>query len=236
MRLLISSDLHMDHNQGTIELASDGVDVLIIAGDLCQYESLPVNVPPLCAKFPHIIFVAGNHEFYESSFPETRRILRALAAKYPNFHWLDNDTVTIDGQRFVGSTLWYPYTQSALSKSGGFSDFQWIQDLSGRWLNESKAAQKFLKKTVTKDDVVVTHHAPSQESVRPGFRDNPFNCFFYTDMRPLMDKAEPKLWIHGHMHAPADYQFGKTRVLSNPYGYISRGEQYSFNPKLFVEV
>jgi hypothetical protein len=47
----------------------------------------------------------GNHEHYKSTFNKTGDILREALSDYKNLHFLDNESVTIDGIKFVGSTL-----------------------------------------------------------------------------------------------------------------------------------
>ena len=44
------------------------------------------------------------------------------------------------------------------------------------------------------------------------------------------------LWVHGHMHAPADYELYGCRVVANPRGYVGIGEDRAFDPGLVVEV
>ena len=42
----------------------------------------------------------------------------------------NNDSVEIDGQRFVGSTLWFPATQDAWSQEDRINDFRYIDGFS----------------------------------------------------------------------------------------------------------
>ena len=34
----------------------------------------------------------------------------------------------------------------------------------------------------------------------------------------MIDRYQPELWIHGHMHDPVDEQLGRTRLVANPAG------------------
>jgi len=52
-----------------------------------------------------IIYIAGNHEYYGSSIKEQDELLREECKKY-GIHFLQRDTVKIDGVTFVGCTLW----------------------------------------------------------------------------------------------------------------------------------
>jgi len=55
------------------------------------------------------VYVAGNHEFYKGSVREALEDGRAAAARFPDVHFLENDTVMLSGVSFVGATLWTDY-------------------------------------------------------------------------------------------------------------------------------
>src|SRR5690606_30137888 len=52
-----------------------------------------------------IVYVAGNHEFYNRTHATVLKTLRA-AASDTGVHFLDDEEVIIDGVRFLGATLW----------------------------------------------------------------------------------------------------------------------------------
>ncbi|WP_341325735.1 hypothetical protein [Methylotuvimicrobium sp. KM2] len=56
-----------------------------------------------------IIYVAGNHEFYDNDLSIIDE-LRATA-KTLGIHFLDNDGIVIDGVRFLGCTLWTDFNR-----------------------------------------------------------------------------------------------------------------------------
>lgn len=70
--------------------------------------------------------------------------------------------------------------------------------------------------------IVITHHAPSALSTPDEFKhQNEMNGGYRSHLDYLIeDHPNIKLWIHGHMHDPVDYNIGSTRVVSNPRGYI----------------
>ena len=67
--------------------------------------------------------------------------------------------------------------------------------------------------------VVVTHHAPAEESLNPLFADHPINAAYASPMDDLLRDASVDLWIHGHTHHCVDYHKHGVRVLSNQRGY-----------------
>ena len=79
--------------------------------------------------------------------------------------------------------------------------------------------------------VVVTHHAPSLQSML--MDDEVIEKYFPTKSDPfyasnldylMVRKNAPVLWIHGHTHVATAYQVGETVVVSNPKGY-GNGEE-----------
>jgi Icc-related predicted phosphoesterase len=254
MRIQILSDLHVD--AGGIhrpEPVADA-DVLIVAGDVCAgmstgFEELRHYVP---AAIP-VVMVAGNHEFYGLGLAQELAKAQATARGH-NIHFLENDTINIDGVRFVGATLWTDYAlfgsnardacmQAAQS---GLNDHRLIgltthgphdrqfKPLDALAMHQQSRAYLDATLALPHDGptVVVTHHAPHEKSVHPKFRAGSLTAAFVSDLAPLIDARQPALWVHGHTHSSFDYRVGATRVICNPAGYGH--ENLSFDPALVV--
>lgn len=90
--------------------------------------------------------------------------------------------------------------------------------------------------------VVVTHFAPSLSSADPRYGLSPGTAGFCNALDALLPQAQ--LWLHGHLHCFNDYtvkgesagQPWACRVVANPLGYLSKGEQAAFRPGLVIEV
>jgi len=82
--------------------------------------------------------------------------------------------------------------------------------------------------------VVVTHFAPTLHSADPRYGLSPGTAGFCNALDALLPLAD--LWLHGHLHCPTDVQIGRCRVVANPLGYASKGEQLSFKPQLLITV
>lgn len=69
--------------------------------------------------------------------------------------------------------------------------------------------------------IVVSHHAPSNQSVSPIYaHDHVMNGGYRSNLDFLIeDRTQIKVWFHGHMHHQFNYKIGETRVLCNPRGY-----------------
>ena len=91
-----------------------------------------------------------------------------------------------------------------------------------------------LAKTYAGRTVVVTHFAPTLHSADPRYGLNPGTAGFCNALDDLLPHAQ--LWLHGHLHCQQDLRVGTCRIVANPLGYASKGEQAHFNPWLCVEV
>lgn len=208
-------------------------------------------------QFPHVIYVAGNHEFYHGKFFAGIDYLREECAKFPNVYFLENDTKIIDDVVFMGATLWTdcnkhdPFTLHALADM--MNDFRIIRhDYAGyRTLKPTDIADRHRKtlqyfKTVMdgyppeQKFVVVGHHTPSHMSCHPQYaHDYIMNGGYHSDLSDfILDHPQIKLWTHGHTHHPFDYVIGSTRVVCNPRGYENDGysEETGWNPNIVLEV
>ena len=242
MQIQVLSDLHIefhaDNGQSFLDaLDPTGVDVLVVAGDAGLATHSVQFLKGLCQKYPHVVFVVGNHEYYNTYRHIVVEKLNAVRLRCPNFHPLLDNTVTIDGQRFVGSTLWFPDSPKVQRHKSGLNDFHCIRGDFERWVvRANEQAQAFLRSTVTQDDVVVTHHIPTPQGSDPRWRMSSMNIFFITDMEELIQKAQPKLWVYGHTHDSHDFKIGETRLVCNPFGYAAREENPNFDWGLKIDL
>lgn len=246
MKLHIASDLHLERARmrwpgfiGVPAPAQVGADVLVLAGDIANadlaidaFENWPCPV----------IYVPGNHEFYEQSMPELRAELK-VAAEGTSVHVLDNDVLVLGGVRFVGSTLWTDYAllEPRLSRETALSvaaahlfDHRVIRYKGERFnsqqaLAEHRESRDWLKARLDEPfdgkTVVISHHAPSMSSVAPRFAGRAVNPAYASNLEDLLrhPALAGGLWVHGHMHNSSDYRVGDCRVVCNPRGYPRAG-------------
>jgi Icc-related predicted phosphoesterase len=69
----------------------------------------------------------------------------------------------------------------------------------------------------------MTHFAPSRQSLPDAEKDEPLSAYYASALETLIVEAQPAIWVHGHIHAKADYRIGPTRILCNPAGYDGKG-------------
>lgn len=246
----IVSDLHLEkyHDRGLkvrnkilTQSVSDLANTLILAGDIgslypdwqASYEE---HIKAFCEAYKNVVLVPGNHEFYGCYLDKGQRFLLDLKNRYPNFHPLvpGNSVASIDGKMIVGGTLWYQDLPSVRNQWFSFSD-SYIRS------NLSEILVEHINFTKTLDthsiaDIVVTHHAPSRRSIAPRFITSTINDYFTNDLDSIIMKYQPKLWVHGHMHDPLDYQIGSTRVFCNPHGYHYEDNNRMLLNRMLIEV
>lgn len=265
-KIALVSDCHLEFADLIIE-NKENADVLILSGDIMVAEDLHnhpemsygmysnINLEDLgrrqqialrfrdflnrCSlQFPHVIYVAGNHEFYHGKWEASLTYMREECKKFPNVHFLENDTVEINGTFFVGATLWTdmnkgdPITMHSISDR--MNDFRIIRHdgLGYTRLRPAHAVSRhvqslnYIKNVVTTNPnfkyVVVTHHAPTYMSIHEKYKhDYVMNGGYASDLTGfILDNPQIKLWTHGHVHTEFDYMVGSTRVLCNPRGYV----------------
>lgn len=279
MKIRLVSDLHLEFSDINIQ-NTDGCDVLILGGDIMVAEDLhshpEINYSHLEIKvldhgqaraqrfrdflkrcsfqFPHVIYVAGNHEFYHGKFYDSIQHLRDECAKFSNIYFLEQDTKVIDDVTFLGGTLWTdcnrgdPLTQYHLTSM--MNDYRVIRNdkLGYTKLRPSHTMERHLRtkeyiRSVVAgrhDDkfVVVGHHSPSHQSIHSDFHnDGLMNGGYHSNLDEFMlDHPQIKLWTHGHTHKAFDYMIGSTRVVCNPRGYEGYEPDSGWNKNIVLEV
>jgi len=257
MKVQVFSDLHVDvHPIKPISIAA-GVDVVVVAGDTCEgvvkaFEHLrrivPIEIP--------IVMTLGNHEYYRRFIPNELALAHAHAPAY-NVHVLENATVKIGGDRgiqFIGATLWTNYEAFGEAKktaamnacSSGMNDHRLIGWQKQPWQRfrpreaaimhhqSARYIDQALASAAADRCVVVTHHAVHWNSVDPIYANDLLTAAFVSNMTALIEKHQPALWIHGHVHNSSDYRVGKSRILCNPHAYGN--ENPAFNGELVLDV
>ena len=267
MKIQVVSDLHLEFT--AITVPNVGGDVLILAGDILLGDYLKRgddsekgqrfrNFLQRCAdEFPHVLYVAGNHEFYNGNFVGTLDDLRDHCNQWDNFYFMENDTVMIDDVVFVGATLWTdlnkrdPLTVHAVG--GMMNDYHTIRNDGAGYrklqptdtLHRHDRSLAYIKNVVANAPsdnkvVVVTHHSPSFQSCHAMYKDDSImNGAFHNELSDyILDQPRINLWVHGHTHNYCDYMIGDTRVVCNPRGYETlRGTEHTgWNPRLMLEI
>lgn len=244
MRLRILSDLHLEIASWDPPPAD--ADVVVLAGDIhngtggIEWAQRTFTGP--------VLYVPGNHEYYDGDLVETRAAMHA-AARGSHVALLDRAAVTLGDVRFVGCTLWTDFAlhgtagarDAAAVLTRSSPDFRAIRDGDRpfgveRWLALHAEERDWLAASLAGGEpartVVVTHFLPTLASIAPRFASHPLNPSAASRLEGLLGRA--RLWIHGHSHARYDHVENGCRVVCNPRGY--RHETTGFLPDEVVVV
>lgn len=236
MKLALFSDLHLEtYRPGAWSLPPSSADIVILAGDIASQGH---GLDWAARTFPGqtVIYITGNHEYYGGSLGKLAE-MRARARQL-GIHFLEQDTLVVDGVRFLGATLWSDFALFGADKAAlgmavagqQIGDYFDIQNNRGkrltpadtlrlhrqslRWLDQA-LAQPFAGKTV-----VISHFAPHRQCVAPIYQHSPVSPYFVSDLAPLLARHRIDLWCHGHTHTNTDFITASgCRVLSNQRGY-----------------
>jgi predicted phosphodiesterase len=244
MKILLLSDLHIEFTNNEYPTPQVECDVIVLAGDI----GVGLNGIKLANKWNNelnipIIIINGNHEYYGnklSYYDEyghdffTGQHIRQLCCCNKNVHFLENNSVIIDGVRFLGCTLWTDFrTDNNLEQSEEMREAkEFMSDYrvcyyesrklltpqhtlemhykSKNWLN------KELKKPFNGKTVVVTHHSPilvGNYTDKNGGFCNRMDAFIKNHNQSI------SAWFFGHTHFCTELDVHGVRVVSNQCGY-----------------
>ena len=247
---------------GSYQKGSKLSDLNIADFGLARFSPLPVAVGGAAWPVP-VFFLPGNHEYDGLEFDEAHARLRETCERL-GMVWLERETVVLAGVRFIGCTLWTdfdalayinpqaadsPLTQQLQAREKAFraanfylhknhSFRQGLPMLADAVREEGVKSQDWLRLVLAEafngPTVVVTHFAPSLLSADPRYGLNAGTAGFCNGLDDLLGSA--RLWLHGHLHCPADYVKNGCRVVANPLGYARKGEQDGFQADLLITV
>lgn len=274
MRIQLISDLHLEANPDFQFSLAPEADVLVLAGDIGSYQQRHSVAGPdfglerfapaaLGPTPPTVIFVPGNHEFDGLIYTEALARLKGICERL-GILWLEQQTLELDGVRFIGCTLWTDFEALAhgkrtetqrrqqLEKAYRAANFYLSKNTTLNAAGEPMLAealremglssQAWLREALAQPfdgpTVAITHFAPSLRSADPRYGLTPGTAGFCNALDDLIPLAD--IWMHGHLHCAIDYvvedQGRQCRVVANPLGYAQKGEQETFKAQFIIEV
>ena len=157
MNIQLLSDLHLESHPHFAAQPLAGADVLVLAGDIGSYQQdsalTRLGVPDFgLARFSPrpvheggagwptpVIFVPGNHEYDTLEFDEAHQRLRQACERW-GLIWLEQESVVLQGVRFVGCTLWSDF--DGLSSAPGTAANDPATAVPGALAEQLKARDK----------------------------------------------------------------------------------------------
>lgn len=245
MKISVFSDLHLESNRFDPSMflyAGEHSEVIVLAGDIVNAKTyyLLGAIRSLVPKHVHILFTAGNHEYYGCvSLKDHRSMLRKYCEKN-NIVFLDRQTFEYDGHLFIGATGWsnlQAYRNEAISNvwdvedsvGKGIADFS--EYVIADWNVEKMKHQSSIDKWYIKKQlrvaqyeklvpVVVTHFPPLEALNNIKFDISPLSAYFVNNWHDMVGFDGG--WIYGHTHGESiAKRIGDTLFMSNMHGYYN---------------
>jgi len=242
VKIYYMSDLHIDYNCMVIKdykLLFKDIEpnnYLIIAGDLCEIRhkrELHEFFNYTSKIFKHIIYIAGNHEYYKNNLDDS--IIREEIKEYDNITFLQDDFIDFEEDKFVvyGTTLWTGSSNDIaldMHVRDNMMDYKCIyqknpditrppfgtyripitrQQIISLHLDMYYKLEEFLE-DIAEDQhykkIIVTHHLPSYNLISNEYINNACNSGYATDLDDKLKKLDFDYWICGHTHKSKDYE------------------------------
>jgi len=263
MKFKLLSDLHLEFYGARTFYKEDDVPeweptptdedkntVLLLAGDIHVGRKAMPWLKKMCARFEHVVYILGNHEFYNNELNDVRNYWTGIETwlETPaNFWFLDNDVVHFKDVRVIGGTLWTEVTDPHMVWQGPkrMADYKItevrehgkvrkmnVQDTNRAHFETTNFIREELQKPWTGKTIVMTHHLPHPLCVAEFFKGSDLNAFFMTDLDHIIKNFDIDFWVHGHTHDNVDVEVHGTRILCNPMGYHGVQLNRDFNEGL----
>ena len=184
MKVALASDVHLEFGPISLE-NTENADVLILSGDICvakdilnrddngilegsRSNTIHTFFQECCQRFPHVVYIMGNHEHYHGDYANTITTLRNRLGYLVNLHILDKEMVQLGGVSFIGGTLWTDMNKedsiTLLHMKGMMNDFRCVDNsknvVSFKTFDENNNVEfKTRAAKFTPEDAVVDHRA-----------------------------------------------------------------------------
>ena len=253
MKISLVSDVHLEF--GDLDFENDqGAQVLILSGDICVAQDITQRDPygvmgpkyrsnrfhdffQRCHdRFPHVIYIVGNHEYYHGDFATAFAHLKDVLDYMPNLHVLEKESIMIGDVTFLCGTLWTDMNREdpdTLYRIRSYmNDFRIIKDSrhpvhykdseghrhtrDGRFspeatVEEHRAMLKFVKESIaaspTGKYVVVGHHAPSKASTHAQYADQTMVNGAYSSDLDQFILDRPQIKLWTHGHTHHEFDY-----------------------------
>jgi len=252
MRYLLSSDIHEEFEDFKLpdQVPSD-IDAVLIAGDIWT-KGRAVRRLERIAEWcgVPIVATAGNHDYYgDSIIRSDQRMQEAATASQYDIRILNPGTTVIGDCRIIGATLWTDYRlrnasgdnwserHACHSVMNDHVKIRWGGGNFRKVKPEDLATLHFKHRTYIEEQLaiphegqtlVMTHHAPSEMSVKFRGKAEMVDNAYASNLEGLILDHSPQVWVHGHTHNAEEYDIGETSIVSNPKGYPGQNPDFDF--------
>lgn len=255
MKIAVASDIHLEFGDLDLE-NTEGAEVLILSGDICIAADLDMRdrrqtemgfarwrsemfhefFERCATKFPHVIYVMGNHEYYHSDFATALHDMRRKLAHLTNLYILEREVKVINDVTFIGGTLWTDMnnldTLTLYHMRTMMNDFRVITNSTtpvhfktqegefktrvGKFSPEDAVAehvkmkqyiQSVIQGNHDKKYVVVGHHSPSRTSTHEMYADDTIMNGGYSSNLDEFIEDHPQIKLWTHGHTHYPFDY-----------------------------
>ena len=240
LEIQIVSDLHIEYKNNDVpdplKFITPSTPILALLGDigsLYKFNQLRSFLEQICKHFEYVLYVPGNHEYYNNqsyecegkTFNELTKIMFSLETLIPNLYILDKNAVIFNDICVIGCTLW-SHAKITIPKF-----IVQIHDINTNVYNKRHDDDvKYINDMISycNDNnlklVVLTHYPPTYDVFTKN-NDNFFKkrdrfiSLYASDLNHLLTKNKIHTWVSGHIHQNYDFLSNDgTRIVGNQYG------------------
>ncbi|TDV04582.1 metallophosphoesterase [Paraburkholderia caballeronis] len=259
MKIRVLSDLHLENDEPDAIPHADA-DLVVLAGDIHNHALGPRWAAETFDPRVPVVYVPGNHEYYDGEFGALETAMRDAAAQTDHVHFLNNAALVDPAGRWrvLGTTLWADFalfgaddaTRGAaiaaarrvmldfrgliqLSWPGGPNDAPSRDFAPDDSLALHAQSRAWLETELAKPfggKTIVVTHHAPHRLSLAGRYADDLVSAGFVSHLPELVRAPVALWVHGHTHTCFDYEADGTRVVCNPRGYRDRRTGEPENP------
>lgn len=234
----VFSDLHLEFGLAAAKKCAQICSVkptkyTVLAGDITNFKKRHENLTFLVSQLkPHtekIIYVLGNHEYYElgnTHYSKAKDEYKKLCDDL-GITLLEDESLETDDFIFYGATMWSKADEAGFKRMNDQFSFSCLQDVLDIHNESKNKLEAFINlyNSVTfvhKPLVVITHHLPSFSLIDKEYEKyKALNTAFASELDHII-KDPIGHWIYGHTHKPNDSIINGVKMLCNPHGYPGR--------------
>ena len=239
------SDLHQEYHPMS---GLPGGDILFLLGDIWEiFQMLPNKtdsksralrknyikfIKEELSKYETVLLVKGNHEHYNIFWEDSNKILLGFLKEHdPSGHikLLDNDSIIIEGVKFIGSTLWATYGYKTINQAAiqvGMPDLHWIKT---REIFSSDVADTIYGRNLLVEEIW-GKHLNCVEYLRKELAKN--TIIYADDKGDLITKSDIPSIVLSH-HAPSYLALDETSNFDDAFCSNQHELIEGYKPKIF---
>jgi predicted phosphodiesterase len=241
----IFSDLHLEFGLAAVKkcaqfCSKNPTKYTILAGDITNFKQRETNLKYLVSELkPYtekIIYVLGNHEYYELGDVHHSKVVDEYKkiCKDLDITLLENESLETEDFTFYGATMWTKVDETGFKRMNDQFSFKNLQDVINIHNESKNKLESFIKlydsvTYVHKPLVVITHHMPSFSLIDKEYEKYKLINTAFASELDYMIKDPIGYWVYGHTHKYNERVMNGVKLFCNPHGYPNeryRGDDY----------